>query len=70
MARREELIAANLSIEEVGRTIGADSIHYLSLDGLMRAIGLPRANFCSACLTGEYPLPVDGAVQPIALVRR
>ena len=70
MARREELIAANLSIEEVGQAIGADSIHYLSLDGLMRAIGLPRANFCSACLTGEYPLPVDGAVQPIALVRR
>ncbi len=58
MATREELIAARLSIEEIGQAIGADSIGYLSLDGLFRAIGLPRTRFCSACLTGHYPVPV------------
>ncbi|MBX6341789.1 MAG: amidophosphoribosyltransferase, partial [Thermomicrobiaceae bacterium] len=55
MARREELIAANLSVEEIGRAIGADSIGYLSLDGLFRALELPRTRFCAACLTGRYP---------------
>ncbi len=61
MATRDELIAARLSIEEVGRAIGADSIGYLSLEGLLRAIGLPRDRFCTACLTGQYPLPVPEA---------
>lgn len=58
MATRDELIAAHLSVEAIGRAIGADSIGYLSLDGLFRAIGLPRQRFCAACLTGNYPVPV------------
>jgi len=58
MATREELIAARLSVEEIGKAIGADSIGYLSLEGLFRAIGLPRNRFCAACLTGHYPVPV------------
>ena len=58
MATRDELIAARLSVQEIGRAIGADSIGYLSLDGLLRAVGLPRDRFCTACLTGLYPLPV------------
>ena len=57
MARREELIAANRSVEEIGETIGADSIGYLSLEGLIRAIDLPAGRFCTACLTGRYPIP-------------
>nr|WP_286207356.1 amidophosphoribosyltransferase [Thermomicrobium sp. CFH 73360] len=66
MATRDELIAAHLSVEEIGRAIGADSIGYLSLDGLFRAIGLPRERFCAACLTGHYPVPVP----PERLLRR
>ncbi|MCS7246046.1 MAG: amidophosphoribosyltransferase [Thermomicrobium sp.] len=66
MATRDELIAARLSVEEIGRAIGADSIGYLSLDGLFRAIGLPRQRFCAACLTGRYPVPVP----PERLLRR
>lgn len=66
MATREELIAAHLSVEEIGRAIGADSIGYLSLEGLFRAIGLPRERFCAACLTGRYPVPVP----PERLLRR
>ena len=59
MARREELIAANKSIEEIRETLGVDSIGYLSLDGLIHAIDLPRERFCTACLTGRYPVPIQ-----------
>lgn len=59
MARRDELIAAKMSVEEIGQTIGADSIGYLSLEGLLRAIDLPRSRFCTACLTGNYPIPIQ-----------
>jgi amidophosphoribosyltransferase len=61
MATRDELIAARLSVDDIGRAIGADSIGYLSPDGLLRAIGVPRDRFCTACLTGLYPLPVPEA---------
>jgi amidophosphoribosyltransferase len=59
LARREELIAARLTIEEIGRFIGADSIGYLSLPGLLKAIDAPGAGFCTGCLTGDYPVPVQ-----------
>ena len=59
LARREELIAARMTVEEIGRHIGADSIGYLSLDGLLRAIDAPGGGFCTGCLTGNYPVPVQ-----------
>jgi len=60
VARRSELIAARLPDEEtIGREVGADSLHYLSLDGLVRAIDLPRESFCTGCFTGKYPVPVQ-----------
>jgi amidophosphoribosyltransferase len=55
---RDELIASDSSIEEIERFLGADSLEYLSLENLIEAIGAPGAGFCSACLTGEYPVPV------------
>src|SRR5205085_8032928 len=58
-ARREELIAARLDIPGICRHIDADSLGYLSLDGLIEAIGLPRETFCHACFTGDYPMPVQ-----------
>ncbi|MPZ15206.1 MAG: amidophosphoribosyltransferase [Chloroflexi bacterium] len=58
-ARRDELIAARMDVESIRQHIGADSLGYLSLDGLIEAIGLPRENFCHACFTGEYPMPVQ-----------
>ncbi|HVB05083.1 MAG TPA: amidophosphoribosyltransferase [Acidimicrobiales bacterium] len=54
---RGELLAAQVPVEEIAAYLGADSVAYLSLDGLHRAIGVERG-FCSACLTGEYPTPV------------
>lgn len=70
LARREELIAARLTVPEIGKEIGADSIAYLSLDGLFRAIGEQRGNFCTGCLTGNYPVPAFTSLDKLALERR
>ena len=57
----EELIANKLSVEEIRRKIGVDSLHYLSIEGLVRATGLPREDFNLAYFTGEYPIePPNG----------
>jgi amidophosphoribosyltransferase len=58
LAKREELIAARMSVPEIGKHIGADSIEYLSLEGLIAAIGQGRKGFCTGCFTGDYPVPV------------
>jgi len=59
MATRRELIAAHKTIPEVRDFIGADSLGYLSIDGLIKAVALPKDIFCMACFTGDYPIPVQ-----------
>ena len=59
MATRWELIAAQKTVPEIRDAIGADTLGYISMDGLIEAVGLPRENFCAACFTGEYPMPVQ-----------
>lgn len=59
MATREELIAARMSIAEIARHLGVDSLGYLSLEGLLEAVGPERGGYCTACFTGEYPVPVS-----------
>lgn len=58
-ATRGELIAAHKSVDEIRQFVGADSLGYLSVDGLVKAVGLPRDRFCLACFTGDYPMPVQ-----------
>jgi len=58
---RQDLLAAKLSVEEIGEYLGVDSIAYLSLDNLVQAIDAPGAGFCSACLTGDYPVEISPA---------
>lgn len=58
-ANQNELIAAKLSVEEIRKYIGADSLGYLSLHGLIRAIGVKRDKLCCACLDGKYPVEVS-----------
>jgi len=58
ISSRSELIAANHSIEEIEKLLGADSLVYQSLEGLIDAIGLPGGDLCNACLTGKYPTPI------------
>ncbi len=55
IATHQELIAAERSVEEVRKLIGADSLNYQTIDGLVDAIGLGKENLCLACLTGAYP---------------
>ncbi len=70
LARRDELIAAKMSVPEIGKFIGADSIGYLSLDGLIRAIDSADGGFCTGCLTGNYPVPVQLEMDKLVLERR
>ncbi|HEU5327931.1 MAG: amidophosphoribosyltransferase [Thermomicrobiales bacterium] len=65
--RRAELIAARMSIEEIRRYIGADTLGYLSEEGLARAIDLPRREFCFACFNGNYPVSVQMEFDKLAL---
>ena len=58
MSTRRELIAAGAAVEQVREFVGADSLAYLSLDGLVGATGAPKDAFCRACFDGEYPVPV------------
>ena len=63
MASVDELIAASRRVEEIREILGADSLAYLSLDGLQQAIGRPEERFCRACLTGRYPVPIGDAAK-------
>ncbi len=56
MSTREEMIAHGRSVEEVAGELGADSLHYLSLEGVYQAVGVSRDTHCDACFSGEYPL--------------
>jgi amidophosphoribosyltransferase len=70
VATRQELIAASKTVDEIAEHIGADSLGYLSLDGLLRAIDVPREEFCIGCFTGNYPVPVQmGLLDKLMLER-
>jgi amidophosphoribosyltransferase len=67
---RSKLMAANYSLEEIRKYLNADSLHYLSHEGLVRATGLPKSSFCMACYDGNYPVPFDPAVNKHIIERR
>jgi len=54
---REELIAANHTVDEIAAHIGADSLGYLSLDGMLESVPTGPSGFCHACFSGDYPTP-------------
>jgi amidophosphoribosyltransferase len=58
---RGELIAAKKTVEELREYLGLDSLHYLSIEGLLKSIGIenPEKNFCKACFDGSYPVAFD-----------
>ncbi len=55
-SQREELIANTMSTEEIARHIGADSLHYISMEGMVNALMPKTDDFCTACFSGEYPI--------------
>ena len=67
MATRRELIAAQKTVSEVRDFIGADSLGYQSIEGLIKAVALPKDIFCLACFTGDYPIPVQLEMDKLAL---
>ncbi len=62
-SRRSELIAANNSLHEILLYTGADSLEYLSIQGLIKAVGRLEAHSCRACLDGRYPMPVQAELE-------
>ena len=64
------LLANQCSMEQIREYLGADSIGYLSVDGMVRATGQPFSDFCLACFNGEYPVPVDPTLDKFIMERR
>ena len=60
MTTRDQLIANGKTIEEIRKEINADSLGYISIDGLVKAIGIKKENLCLGCVTGEYPVKIEG----------
>ena len=62
-SNRKELIAARMTPEEICEHVGADSLHFLDMKGLVAAVGLPKGNFCTACFDRSYPIPIPREVK-------
>lgn len=60
MKTRDQFAATGRTVEDIARMLTADSLGYISIDGLVDAIGHSASDLCLGCLTGEYPLPVEG----------
>ena len=67
---RKKLMAASHSLEEIRKYLNADSLHYLSQDGMVKATGLPKNSFCMACYDGNYPVPYDPGTDKHIIERR
>ena len=67
---RKKLMAANYSIDEICKYLDADSLAYLSQDGMVKATGLPASSFCMACYDGNYPVPYDPTLEKNIMERR
>ena len=66
--RRDQLIAARFSVEEICRRVEADSLSYLSVEGMLACVGGEQGSYCTACWTGDYRVPVsqiDPRQQPL-----
>jgi amidophosphoribosyltransferase len=67
---RGELIAARLSVDDIRQFIGLDTLHYLSLPGLLKAINMDRDGFCLACFDGNYPVSFDSDLDKHCMERQ
>ncbi|MCX7599208.1 MAG: amidophosphoribosyltransferase [Armatimonadetes bacterium] len=62
-AGRSELIAARMSVEDIRKEVGADTLEYQMMANMIKAVGLPKLNFCTACFDGQYPIEVPPEVK-------
>ncbi len=58
-----ELIASRMSVEEIRQQLGADSLEYLNMPNLVKAVGLPKNNFCTACFDAQYPITIPDDIR-------
>ncbi len=65
-----KLVATNRSVEEIREYLKVDSLHYLSVDGMLSCVKMPREKYCTACFTGEYPVEVKEPFDKFAMERR
>lgn len=64
VSSKKNLIACQMSVEEIRKKIGADTLGYLSVEGIRRVAESPNCDYCIGCFTGEYPIPVPGENTP------
>jgi amidophosphoribosyltransferase len=67
MATKDELVAAKMSVDEICDFIGANSLGYLSRQGLLRTVGGQKSQYCMGCFTGSYPIPVQLEMDKLVL---
>ena len=67
---RSKLMAVNHSVDEIRKYLNADSLHYLSQAGMVKATGKPAESFCMACYDGKYPVPYDPVLDKHIIERR
>jgi amidophosphoribosyltransferase len=63
MATKKEFLANHRTLEDIRKYLNVDSLRYLSIEGLVKAIGEPKDKFCFACFNGDYPVPVSDEKQ-------
>jgi len=66
----KNLLANQMGPDEIGKYLGVDSIGYLDIAGMVRAIGLPENHFCLACFNGDYPVPFDPELDKFIMEHR
>jgi amidophosphoribosyltransferase len=66
----KNLLANQFKMDQMADYLGVDSIGYLDIDGMVRAIGLPKNEFCLACFNGQYPVPIDQELDKFIIERR
>ncbi len=66
---RKELIAAHNSVDQIAKIVGVDSLHYLSLEGMLSCVTRPADHYCTACYSGQYRLDVTHPVSKLGLER-
>lgn len=60
---RGELVAHDRSVDQIGDFLGVDSLEYISHEGMLRSVEADDGHYCTACFSGHYPIPIDGAVR-------
>ena len=65
----KDLVATNRTVEEIRAFLNVDSLHYLSIEGMLQCVSRPKSQYCHACFSGEYRLEINRPVTKLSLER-